>query len=69
MEHIKRIWPKTADLAHDLGVPYTTAAAWKQRGSIPAKHFAAMIVAAQARGESLTFEMLHADMSNPVGLS
>lgn len=69
MEHITRIWSKTTDLAADLGVPYTTAAAWRQRRSIPAKHFGALIAAAEKRGEKLTLEMLHADMMNPEGLA
>lgn len=58
MEHIERIWPRTADLAADLGVPYTTAAAWRQRGNIPAKHDLALIEAARKRGEELTLEQL-----------
>jgi hypothetical protein len=69
MEHINRIWTKTTDLAADLGVPYTTAAAWKQRRSIPAKHFGALIVAAANRGETLTLEMLHGDMLTPDGIA
>lgn len=58
MEHIARIWPKTTELARDMGVPYTTAAAWMQRGSIPAKHDLDLIDAAKRRGETLTLEML-----------
>lgn len=58
MEHIAHIWPTTADLAADLGKPYTTVAAWKQRGSIPAKYDMQLVSAAKARGETLTYEQL-----------
>lgn len=56
VEHIAHIWPTIADLAADLGKPYTTVAAWKQRGRIPADHDAEIIAAAAKRGETITFE-------------
>ncbi len=58
MEHIFAIWPTTAELAADLRVPYTTAASWRQRGSIPAKHDMDLIAAAAARGQILKLETL-----------
>ncbi len=58
MEHIFSIWPTISDLAEDAKVPYPTAAAWKQRGSIPAKHDLALVEAASRRGAVLTLEML-----------
>lgn len=58
MEHIAHIWPKTTELALDLGVPYTTAAAWMQRGSIPAKYDIDLIAAAKRRGSVLSLEAL-----------
>lgn len=58
MEHIFDIWPTTADLASDLRVPYTTAASWRIRGNIPAKHDLDLIAAAAARGEKLELETL-----------
>lgn len=58
MEHITRIWPTISELAADLGVPYTTAAAWHQRGSFPAKRDLDLIEAAKRRGESLTLEQI-----------
>ncbi|MBN8189518.1 hypothetical protein JF540_22795 [Salipiger thiooxidans] len=58
MEHIAHIWPTMADLAADLGKPYSTVAAWKQRGSIPAKYDLPLIRAARARGKDLTLEVL-----------
>lgn len=58
MEPIFDLWPSTADLATDLGVPYTTAASWRARGNIPAKHDLDLIAAAAARGEKLELETL-----------
>jgi hypothetical protein len=60
MEHIFDIWPTTGELARDLGVPYTTAASWRVRGNIPAKHDLDLVAAAAARGRSLTLESLAA---------
>lgn len=58
MQTIFDIWPTTADLARDLGVPYTTAASWQVRGNIPAKHDLDLIAAAAARGHELKLETL-----------
>jgi hypothetical protein len=58
MQTIFDIWPTTADLASDLGVPYTTAASWRVRGNIPAKHDLDLIAAAAARGHKLKLETL-----------
>lgn len=58
MEHITRIWPTIAELADDLGVPYSTAAAWHQRGSFPAKRDLDLIAAAKKRGAKLTLEQI-----------
>lgn len=58
MDHIAHIWPTMAELADDLGKPYSTVAAWKQRGRIPSDHDADMIAAAKARGHVLTYEQL-----------
>ena len=58
MEHISHIWPRMVDLAHDLGRPYPTVAAWKQRGRIPANYDLDLIAAAHRRGKSLTLEEL-----------
>jgi len=43
------LWPSDAELARDLGVPYPTVAAWKQRGSIPAPYWRRFVTAARAR--------------------
>jgi len=43
------LWPSDAELARDLGVPYPTVAAWKQRGSIPAAYWRQLVRAARAR--------------------
>jgi len=58
MEHIFRIWPTLKAMASDLGKPYPTVAAWKQRGSIPAQYDVDLVRAAAARGQNLTFEEL-----------
>ncbi len=58
MEQIFALWPTTADLATDLGVPYTTAASWRARGNIPAKHDMDLIAAAAARGHEVKLETL-----------
>lgn len=58
MEYIFDKWPSAAALASDLGKKYQTVAAWKQRGSIPAKYDLLLIEAAGNRGETLTLEDL-----------
>lgn len=58
MEHIAHIWPTLADLASDLGKPYPTVAAWKQRGRIPSDYDFPLIEAAKRRGYRLTLEQL-----------
>ena len=58
MEQIIALWPSMSDLAADLGKPYSTVAAWKQRGSIPAAYDFDLIAAADRRGEKLTLEQL-----------
>lgn len=58
MEHIFNKWPRMVDLASDLGKPFSTVSAWKQRGSIPARYDLDLIRAAKARGETLTLEDL-----------
>lgn len=58
MDHIKHIWPTMAELAADLGKPYSTVAAWKQRGRIPPDRDFDLIEAARAKGETLTIEEL-----------
>jgi hypothetical protein len=44
------LWPSDAELARDLGVPYPTISAWKQRGSIPAAYWWHITRAARGRG-------------------
>jgi hypothetical protein len=58
MESILNIWPTTADLAEDLGVPYTTAASWKARGGFPAWRDIDLVAAARKRGGDLTLEQI-----------
>ncbi|WP_409202455.1 carph-isopro domain-containing protein [Sulfitobacter sp. W074] len=58
MNEILNIWPTMADLAKDIGKPYSTVAAWKARGKIPADHDFDLIEAAEKRGRALTLEQL-----------
>jgi hypothetical protein len=61
-------WPSDAELARDLGVPYPTISAWKQRGSIPSPYWWHITRAAKARGLSeITADLLarlHARKTN-----
>jgi DNA-binding transcriptional regulator YdaS (Cro superfamily) len=57
MEKLLQIWPTAAALAQDLGLPYPTVAAWKERG-IPARRAPAIVQAARARGHVLTLDDL-----------
>lgn len=50
VEEVFAVWPATADLGRDLGVPYPTVSAWKQRGSIPAEYWRDVVRAARRRG-------------------
>lgn len=62
------LWPSDAELARDLGVPYPTISAWKQRGSIPSPYWWHITRAAKARGLSgVTTDLLarlHARKTN-----
>jgi hypothetical protein len=52
-------WPSDAELGRDLGVPYPTISAWKQRGSIPAAYWRDIIRAARKRGHlEITADLL-----------
>ena len=56
MENILNLWPTLTQLSQDIAVPYPTVAAWKRRGSIPAKFDLDLIDAAQRRGHVLTLD-------------
>jgi hypothetical protein len=69
MERILGIWPTLSALAADLKLPYPTVAAWRQRGSIPAKHDLDLIEAAKLRGHELSLRdlaQMRRDPSNHV---
>lgn len=52
-------WPSMAELARDLDVPYTTVAAWKQRGLIRSEYWYDIVQAARRRGHpEITAELL-----------
>lgn len=56
MENIFSLWNNLSDLSKDINVPYQTVAAWKQRGSIPAKYDMDLVEAASRRGQRLTLD-------------
>lgn len=59
VDDIIGLWPSMADLGRDLGLPYPTVAAWKQRGSIPVAYWRELVGAAHQRGfRDVNAEML-----------
>ena len=58
VDDIIGLWPSMAELGRDLGLPYPTVAAWKQRGSIPVAYWRELVGAAQRRG----FREVNADL-------
>ncbi len=53
------LWPSIVAFADDMGAEYPTAAAWKQRNSIPPAVWPKVVAAAAKRGfEGVTFERL-----------
>lgn len=67
MDHIFSIWPTVADMARDLGENPVTVRAWRQRGSIPAKHDLAIIECARERGAEVTLEEMARFRAAPRG--
>jgi hypothetical protein len=52
-------WPSDAEFGRDIGVPYPTVSAWKQRGSIPAAYWWHIVRAATHRGHpEITADLL-----------
>jgi hypothetical protein len=52
-------WPSDAEFGRDIGVPYPTVSAWKQRGSIPAAYWWHIVRAAAHRGHpEITADLL-----------
>jgi len=66
MENIFSLWPSLVDMAKDLGRGYPTVAAWKQRGSIPAKYDLDLVEAAERRGAVLSLADLAEARRAPV---
>jgi hypothetical protein len=53
------VWSSDAELSRDIGVPYPTIAAWKQRGSVPPAYLGDIIQAARRRGHpEITSDLL-----------
>lgn len=46
---ILKLWPSFADLARDLGLPYTTVASWAARNTIPVAYWQPLIKIANKR--------------------
>ena len=52
-------WPSDAEFGRDIGVPYPTVSAWKQRASVPAAYWWHIIRAAAQRGHpEITADLL-----------
>ena len=51
-------WPSRRALAEDLGVDYETVKKWRQRDSIPAAHWPALVKAARRRKVRVTLTLL-----------
>jgi hypothetical protein len=52
-------WPSDAEFGRDIGVPYPTVSAWKQRASIPAAYWWPIVRAAAQRGHpEITADLL-----------
>jgi hypothetical protein len=47
-------WPSLSDFAKDAGVSYGAAKQMRRRNSIPVQYWAALVIAAKARGQRLT---------------
>jgi len=53
------VWPSDAEFGRDIGVPYPTVSAWKQRASIPAAYWWHIVRAASQRGHpEITADLL-----------
>ncbi|MBP6737480.1 MAG: hypothetical protein KA139_08585 [Rhodobacteraceae bacterium] len=55
---LETIWPRNADLASDMSVPYPTAQSWKLRGFFPAERDFDLVACAGRRGHEVTLEQV-----------
>lgn len=53
-------WPTVAEFARDVGQNVEAAKKWKQRNSIPASNWIAVVEAAGSRGINISIEQLAA---------
>ncbi|WP_375175580.1 hypothetical protein [Pseudooceanicola sp.] len=58
MEHIFEKLPRLHILSEEMGQPYQTVAAWKSRGSIPAKHDLMLVEISLRHGKGLSLDEL-----------
>lgn len=62
---IVNLWPTATALASDIGASEITVRQWRNRNSIPARHWQAVLRAADERGLNLCSD----DLINGVGAS
>lgn len=60
------IWPSPDVMAAELGAKSETVRKWRQRDSIPADWWTAIIDAAQTRGATISADMLASFAARPV---
>lgn len=63
------LWPSPDVLAAEIGAKPETVRKWRQRDSIPAEWWVAIIEAAKARGNELTTDNLASLAARPVFLA
>jgi len=55
---ILRLWPSLADLADDMGKPYSTVNNWMARNRVPMEYWVRLVDAAACRDIPLTYGQL-----------
>ena len=55
---VMSLWPTVSAFASDVGVPMPTAAKWKQRDSVPAPFWAAVLSTRPARKAQVSADLL-----------
>jgi hypothetical protein len=55
---VMELWPTVGAFADDVGVPMPTAAKWRQRDSVPAPFWHAILSTRAAKGSGVTADLL-----------
>jgi hypothetical protein len=55
---VMELWPTVGAFAQDIGVPMPTAAKWRQRDSVPAPFWHAILSTKPAKGSGVTADLL-----------